>query len=73
MFTVDNIQQENDVTFKVNGQSRQCRVTLVNVSSDNPAACFGDLILNTENVDIAWLQTTIYKQKYGKHNNNEHV
>ena len=43
------------MTFKVNGQSRQCRGTLVNVSSDTPAACYGDLILNTENVDIVWL------------------
>ena len=27
------------MTFIVNGQSRQCRGTLVNVSADNPAAC----------------------------------
>ena len=27
------------MTFIVNGQSRQCHGTLVNVSADNPAAC----------------------------------
>jgi len=46
------------VTFTVNGQSRQCCGTLVNVSADNFAACFGDLnssILYTENMDIVWL------------------